>query len=70
MSHNDQNQPQGVAYYESKETYPVTPPAIITHEGYSDQNVPPSGETKFKGSGFWRGCCAGLCCYWCLDICF
>lgn len=30
--------------------YQVPSPAIaITHE------APPSGETKFKGSGFWRG---------------
>ncbi|KAG4942740.1 hypothetical protein JHK82_046930 [Glycine max] len=69
MSHsNDQNQPQA---YESKDiapgpNYQVPPPAIITHE----EKVPPNGETKFKGDGFWRGCCAGMCCYCCLDVCF
>jgi len=30
---------------------PPPPPAIITHE----EKVPPNGETKFKGDGFWRG---------------
>lgn len=47
-----------VAYDDqSKDTaagpYLVPPPAII-HKGYS-HNVPPNRETKFKGSGFWRG---------------
>ncbi|WJX95647.1 hypothetical protein P8452_76938 [Trifolium repens] len=74
MSHNDQNQPQAVAYDDqtSKDTlvgpYLVSSPAII-NKGYS-QNVPPKREIKFKGSGFWRGCCAGWCCFCCLDICF
>ncbi|XP_073220134.1 protein CYSTEINE-RICH TRANSMEMBRANE MODULE 9-like [Cicer arietinum] len=76
MSHNDQNQPQvwnsAIAYDDdvSKDSaagpYPIPPPpASITHK------VPPScTQTKLKGSGFWRGCCAGWCCYCCLDICF
>lgn len=44
--------------YESKDIAPgpnyqapPPPPAIITHE----EKVPPNGETKFKGDGFWRG---------------
>ncbi|ESW27187.1 hypothetical protein PHAVU_003G181200 [Phaseolus vulgaris] len=70
MSHG-QNQPQvwnsGVAD-ESKDTAPgpyevPPPPPVITLEDKVE-------ETKFKGDGFWRGCCAGICCYCCLDICF
>ncbi|KAK2411470.1 hypothetical protein QL285_046743 [Trifolium repens] len=54
MSHDDQNQPQAVAYDDqtSKDTlvgpYLIPPPAII-NKGYS-QNVPPKREIKFKGS--------------------
>ncbi|KAK7330243.1 hypothetical protein VNO77_24431 [Canavalia gladiata] len=82
MSHNDQNQPQvllvqvdsnsDVTYHQSKDTAPgpyQVPPPTITHDDYSHK-VPSIGENKFKGDGFWRGCCAGLCCYCCLDICF
>ncbi|KAK7388816.1 hypothetical protein VNO78_23643 [Psophocarpus tetragonolobus] len=73
MNSNDQNQPQvwscGVGN-ESKNNgpgpyqVPPPPPAIsITHQ----DKLPPN---KSKGDGFWRGCCAGMCCYCCLDICF
>ena len=44
--------------YQSKDAAPgpnPVPPPAVTHENYSDQNVPPSGETKLKGDGFWRG---------------
>ncbi|XP_022715459.1 cysteine-rich and transmembrane domain-containing protein WIH1-like [Durio zibethinus] len=27
-------------------------------------------ETKQRGDGFWKGCCAGLCCCCLLDLCF
>jgi len=37
-----------VAYDQSKDT------AATIHKGYS-WNVPQNRETKFKGSGFWRG---------------
>ncbi|PON92684.1 Cysteine-rich transmembrane CYSTM domain containing protein [Trema orientale] len=33
-------------------------------------NYVPPQETKSRGDGFWRGCCAGWCCYCCLDMCF
>nr|XP_043611198.1 cysteine-rich and transmembrane domain-containing protein WIH1-like isoform X2 [Erigeron canadensis] len=50
------------------------PPAAVGYpvkDGYeaSDQNAPPH-ETQSRGDGFWRGCCAGLCCCCLLDICF
>ncbi|KAH9673723.1 CYSTM domain-containing protein [Citrus sinensis] len=35
--------------------------------GYA-QNAPV--ETKSRGDGFWKGCCAGLCCCCALDACF
>nr|GMC47332.1 cysteine-rich and transmembrane domain-containing protein WIH2-like [Ipomoea batatas] len=25
--------------------------------------------TKSRGDGFWKGCCAALCCCWVLDVC-
>ncbi|XP_018459672.1 protein CYSTEINE-RICH TRANSMEMBRANE MODULE 9 isoform X2 [Raphanus sativus] len=27
-------------------------------------------ETKYKGDGFWKGCCAAICCCCVLDACF
>ncbi|XP_014500656.1 cysteine-rich and transmembrane domain-containing protein WIH1 [Vigna radiata var. radiata] len=32
------------------------------------QRVPE--ETTSRGDGFWKGCCAALCCCWILDCCF
>nr|GMC51645.1 cysteine-rich and transmembrane domain-containing protein WIH1-like [Ipomoea batatas] len=26
-------------------------------------------KTKSRGDGFWKGCCAALCCCWVLDVC-
>ncbi|KAK7334982.1 hypothetical protein VNO80_26751 [Phaseolus coccineus] len=39
-----------------------------TTVGYPQQRVPE--ETRSKGDGFWKGCCAALCCCWVLDCCF
>ncbi|CAJ1932447.1 unnamed protein product [Sphenostylis stenocarpa] len=36
--------------------------------GYPQQRVPE--ETTSRGDGFWKGCCAALCCCWVLDCCF
>ncbi|KAI4346265.1 hypothetical protein L6164_013331 [Bauhinia variegata] len=77
MSNTDQNQ-HNVAYPSKDSTeagsYPpvaLPPPAVTlpTNEGYH-KKVDPTCETTSKGDGFWRGCCAGLCCACCLDICF
>ncbi|KAL2581941.1 hypothetical protein AAZV13_15G212300 [Glycine max] len=39
-----------------------------TAVGYPQQRVPE--ETTSRGDGFWKGCCAALCCCWVLDCCF
>ncbi|KAK6916135.1 Cysteine-rich transmembrane CYSTM domain [Dillenia turbinata] len=45
------------------------PPGYPMREG--PQDAPPVPvETKSRGDGFWRGCCAGLCCGCLLDACF
>ncbi|WCJ22056.1 Protein CYSTEINE-RICH TRANSMEMBRANE MODULE 4 [Euphorbia peplus] len=43
----------------------AAPPAVLL----KNEDFVPT-ETKSKGNGFWRGCCAGWCCYCCLDACF
>ncbi|KAJ7978797.1 Cysteine-rich/transmembrane domain A-like protein [Quillaja saponaria] len=74
MSNYDQTPPQG-SYSSTNTTaipnpHPVPPPAVTPFQGGDPQTELPSGETKSKGDGFWRGCCAGWCCYCCLDMCF
>ncbi|XP_010551736.1 PREDICTED: cysteine-rich and transmembrane domain-containing protein A-like [Tarenaya hassleriana] len=47
----------------------TTPPPV----GYPTRDTAfdnPPVETKSKGDGFWKGCCAGLCCCCLLDACF
>ncbi|KAL9433364.1 hypothetical protein AB3S75_028235 [Citrus x aurantiifolia] len=66
MSNLDQNQLQ--AYPPSFATTAPHPYADQSNDG--EIAPPPPGETKSKGDGFWKGFCAGLCCYCCLDACF
>ncbi|KAL8506874.1 hypothetical protein ACS0TY_017680 [Phlomoides rotata] len=67
------NQPQVVypppGKAEQQGGYMVAPPpaAYPTKDGH-DQVSPPN--TQSRGDGFWRGCCAGLCCCCLLDACF
>ncbi|KAE9585055.1 hypothetical protein Lal_00018179 [Lupinus albus] len=35
--------------------------------GYPQKSVPV--KTTSRGDGFWKGCCAGLCCCCALDCC-
>ncbi|XP_076950462.1 protein CYSTEINE-RICH TRANSMEMBRANE MODULE 6-like isoform X2 [Bidens hawaiensis] len=56
---------------------PLPPPPEVVgqpvKDGYelSDKNNnPPDHGTQSRGDGFWRGCCAGMCCCCLLDICF
>ncbi|KAK6916136.1 Cysteine-rich transmembrane CYSTM domain [Dillenia turbinata] len=79
MSQYKQNQPTS----ESVMAYPPPPPASTGAPAYVAP--PPPGyplrefpqdaprvpvETKSRGDGFWRGCCAGLCCCCALETCF
>ncbi|PIN05501.1 hypothetical protein CDL12_21960 [Handroanthus impetiginosus] len=54
-----------------KGQYVTAPPPMgyPTKEDGNNQR-PGSAETKSRGDGFLKGCLAGLCCCWCLDICF
>ncbi|XP_058072039.1 protein CYSTEINE-RICH TRANSMEMBRANE MODULE 6-like isoform X1 [Magnolia sinica] len=67
--------PPGQAY--PPQSYPGTayvaappPMGYPTNEGsgYPQQHVPV--ETKSRGDGFWKGCCAALRCCCVLDACF
>ncbi|XP_022871894.1 cysteine-rich and transmembrane domain-containing protein WIH1-like isoform X2 [Olea europaea var. sylvestris] len=50
--------------------YVMAPPPVgyPTKDGDNKGNAPV--ETTTRGDGFLKGCLAGLCCCWCLDICF
>ncbi|XP_024983931.1 cysteine-rich and transmembrane domain-containing protein WIH2-like [Cynara cardunculus var. scolymus] len=79
MSNYGQNQPSQVLDYPIAQVeggtdrdyvapHPVPPPAVGSPVK-DGQNPPPHG-TQSRGDGFWRGCCAGMCCCCLLDICF
>ncbi|KAK9058267.1 hypothetical protein SSX86_023107 [Deinandra increscens subsp. villosa] len=59
--------------YEAQTQLPPPPAAVgpPVKDGYeaSDHNPPDHG-TQSRGDGFWKGCCAGMCCCCLLDICF
>ncbi|TKY49369.1 hypothetical protein E2542_SST26799 [Spatholobus suberectus] len=80
MSHFNNQQEAPVSFPPSGQAYPPAPyvsapppmgypskdgPAAV---GYPQQRVPE--ETTSRGDGFWKGCCAALCCCWVLDCCF
>ncbi|KAJ7960188.1 Cysteine-rich/transmembrane domain A-like protein [Quillaja saponaria] len=46
----------------------AAPPGYPTMDA-SSTNPQNHVETKSKGDGFWKGCCAALCCCWVLDAC-
>ncbi|XP_011095692.1 cysteine-rich and transmembrane domain-containing protein A-like isoform X2 [Sesamum indicum] len=50
--------------------YVMAPPPMgyPTKDDRNQGQVPM--ETTSRGDGFLKGCLAGLCCCWCLDICF
>ncbi|XP_042058972.1 cysteine-rich and transmembrane domain-containing protein WIH1-like isoform X2 [Salvia splendens] len=66
------NQPQAYPPPGTAAAYPVEPPggymAPPPQAGFA-VNDPPA-DTQSRGDGFWRGCCAGLCCCCLLDACF
>ncbi|XP_042395714.1 cysteine-rich and transmembrane domain-containing protein B-like [Zingiber officinale] len=72
MSHYGQPQaappplpPPGQAYLQPY----APPPQLQPQPGYPPKGDAPV-ETQSRGDGFWRGCCAGLCCCCLLDMCF
>ncbi|PIN12137.1 hypothetical protein CDL12_15252 [Handroanthus impetiginosus] len=74
MSNNSQPQaypPTSTAYPDEPQGAYIAPPTTVAYpvkDGQQDQ-IPPA-ETQSRGDGFWKGCCAGLCCYCLLDACF
>ncbi|KAJ8759850.1 hypothetical protein K2173_009951 [Erythroxylum novogranatense] len=51
--------------------YVAPPPAgypLRDYQSYAQKPVPL--ETKSRGDGFCKGCCAALCCCCALDACF
>ncbi|KAB1202101.1 hypothetical protein CJ030_MR4G014266 [Morella rubra] len=51
----------------------VAPPPPMGYPTKGDPAVDPQhtapAETTTRGDGFWKGCCAALCCCWVLDFC-
>ncbi|XP_031105378.1 cysteine-rich and transmembrane domain-containing protein B-like [Ipomoea triloba] len=56
-------QPQGGFSAPPPPGYPVR-----DGEARSEPSVP--AQTQSRGDGFWKGCCAGLCCCCALEACF
>ncbi|KAF8408626.1 hypothetical protein HHK36_004690 [Tetracentron sinense] len=51
--------------------YVAAPPTNYPmKDGNGYHQYPPPGETKSRGDGFCKGCCAALCCCCLLDMCF
>ncbi|CAL9169035.1 unnamed protein product [Musa hybrid cultivar] len=55
---------------EQAPTYVAPPPAGYPTRDGGLSSAPVPIETKSRGDGFWKGCCAALCCCWVLDVCF
>ncbi|KAI3511307.1 hypothetical protein L1887_18456 [Cichorium endivia] len=82
MSQYEQNQPPQVHNYvveggtgKDYVAPPLLPPPPAVgppmKDGYDSggQDSIARG-TQSRGDGFWRGCCAGMCCCCLLDMCF
>ncbi|OAY50190.1 cysteine-rich and transmembrane domain-containing protein WIH1 [Manihot esculenta] len=74
MSNWDHNKSQEPYPASSPNPFVAPPPANYPINNGNSPRLPPPPppplQTKSKGDGFWRGCCAGWCCYCCLDACF
>ncbi|XP_061361239.1 protein CYSTEINE-RICH TRANSMEMBRANE MODULE 9-like [Gastrolobium bilobum] len=79
MSHFNNHQEAPVSYPPTGQVYPpptsyVSAPPPMGYPskdgpvGYPQQSV--TEQTTSRGDGFWKGCCAALCCCWVLDCCF
>ncbi|URE36862.1 hypothetical protein MUK42_04337 [Musa troglodytarum] len=55
---------------EQAPAYVAPPPAGYPTRDGGVSSAPVPIETKSRGDGFWKGCCAALCCCWVLDVCF
>ncbi|KAK1413437.1 hypothetical protein QVD17_35210 [Tagetes erecta] len=53
---------------------PLPPPPMAVgqpvKDDYETSDKNAHHGTQSRGDGFWRGCCAGLCCCCLLDACF
>ncbi|KAJ1430747.1 Cysteine-rich transmembrane CYSTM domain [Sesbania bispinosa] len=76
MSHNINQQQTPVTAYpavgqsNTPSAYVTAPPPVgypTKDDAPQQQSVPV--ETTTRGDGFWKGCCAGLCCCCALDCC-
>ncbi|CAK8534764.1 unnamed protein product [Lathyrus sativus] len=72
MNHNINQQQSPVIAYPAmgEKNHQVAPPPPIgypTKDDPQQQTVPV--KTISRGDGFWKGCCAGLCCCCALDCC-
>ncbi|MQL41497.1 hypothetical protein EI012_26680 [Escherichia coli] len=75
---NNQQEAPAVSYPPSGQAHPqasyVAAPPPMGYptkdgpSGYPQQSVP--DQTTSRGDGFWKGCCAAICCCWVLDCCF
>ncbi|KAK1279179.1 hypothetical protein QJS04_geneDACA017533 [Acorus gramineus] len=78
MSYYDQQQapasvypPPPLASYPPQQAYVAPPPAgYPMKEGVTNPQQAAPVETKSRGDGFLKGCCAALCCCCVLDACF
>ncbi|KAH1051655.1 hypothetical protein GLYMA_08G170700v4 [Glycine max] len=68
---NHQQQSPVTAYPAGAQSNLAAPPPPVGYPTKDDlpsqQNVPV--KTTTRGDGFWKGCCAGLCCCCALDCC-
>ncbi|CAJ1958084.1 unnamed protein product [Sphenostylis stenocarpa] len=67
---NNQQQTPVTAYPVNQSNLTAPPPPVgypTKHDDPAQPTVPV--KTTAKGDGFWKGCCAGLCCCCALDCC-
>ncbi|XP_030543953.1 protein CYSTEINE-RICH TRANSMEMBRANE MODULE 3 isoform X11 [Rhodamnia argentea] len=73
MSQYDNQNQIPVAYPPpASATMYVAPPPPVGYPTRDGQQAPRNAvpiETKTKGDGFWKGCCAALCCACVLEAC-
>ncbi|XP_023511660.1 cysteine-rich and transmembrane domain-containing protein WIH1-like [Cucurbita pepo subsp. pepo] len=52
--------------------YVAAPPPVgyPVRDGPEDPHQTSTPQTQSRGDGFWKGCCAALCCCWVLDCVF
>ncbi|AES66446.1 putative cysteine-rich transmembrane CYSTM domain-containing protein [Medicago truncatula] len=71
MSHNINQQQSPVTAYPavSQNNPQAVPPPPMGYPSKDDPQQSVPIKTTSRGDGFWKGCCAGLCCCCALDCC-